>query len=38
MKKSYEIQNYMKLGHKDCIFYLDKSKVCNGIGVFAKKI
>jgi hypothetical protein len=31
------IKNYMKYNHKDCIFYIKKSNVCNGLGLFAKK-
>lgn len=26
----------MRYKHKDCIFYIKKSKVCNGLGLFAK--
>lgn len=32
-----EIQNYMKYGHKDCIFYIKESNICKGLGLFAKK-
>lgn len=31
------IQNYMKYKHKDCIFIIKKSKICDGLGLFAKE-
>lgn len=31
-----EIKNYMKYKHVDCIFYIKKSKICEGLGIFAK--
>jgi hypothetical protein len=32
-----EIQNFMKYKHKDCLFYIKNSNICNGLGIFAKK-
>lgn len=32
-----EIKNHMKYNHEDCIFYIKKSDVCEGLGLFAKK-